>query len=67
MQLFDGLVSRDMSLKKYLRKIYDNNSNIDCELVAYALDNKLYMTRYMKNKHLMVLDYTTLGYLSPSM
>jgi len=45
-----------MSLKKYLHKIYDKNSNIDCELIAYALDYYaliLYMTHYIKNKHVL--------------
>jgi len=33
-----------------LRKIYDTLSNIECELIAYALDNIVYELRSMKNK-----------------
>jgi len=33
-----------------LRKICDTESNIECELIAYALVTILCMTRSMKNK-----------------
>jgi len=54
-----------------LRKIYDKDSNIECELISYAIDNIDNTMRYMKNIRMLkrylissvssysaVLDYT---------
>ncbi|KYN38940.1 hypothetical protein ALC56_06675, partial [Trachymyrmex septentrionalis] len=38
-----------------LHKIYDKNSNIECKIIVYALDNIVYNALYIKNKCLCKL------------
>jgi len=35
-------VTNKCDVANFLRKIYDTESNIECELIAYALDNIVY-------------------------
>jgi len=48
--LRQNCVTNKCDAAKTLRGVYDQNSVIDCELLAYALDNIVYNALHEKNK-----------------
>jgi len=49
-------VTRQIFCAKFMIRIYDKNSLIDCELIAYALNNTV--MRHMINKCIVKMCYS---------